>query len=60
MHVLFQVPLAKEAGLCYTSVALVTDYDCWRDVDDAEHVSFLFCLPCIIIVQVDTILVAKM
>jgi len=33
-----EVVLAKELGLCYASVALVTDYDCWRD-DDAEHVS---------------------
>lgn len=23
--------LAKEAGLCYAAVGLVTDYDCWRD-----------------------------
>jgi hypothetical protein len=26
-----QVVLAKEAGLSYGAVALVTDYDCWRD-----------------------------
>lgn len=26
-----EVILAKEAGLCYASIALVTDYDCWRD-----------------------------
>jgi len=28
---LFQVVLAKEAGLCYAAIGLVTDYDCWRD-----------------------------
>lgn len=27
----FQVVLAKEAGLCYAAIGLVTDYDCWRD-----------------------------
>ncbi|KAK6188965.1 hypothetical protein SNE40_005033 [Patella caerulea] len=32
-----EVILAKEAGLCYASMALVTDYDCWRD--DTEAVS---------------------
>lgn len=26
-----EVVLAKEAGICYASVALVTDYDCWRE-----------------------------
>lgn len=35
--------LAKEAGLCYAAVGLVTDYDCWRDagnkvcVDEVMH-----------------------
>lgn len=23
--------LAKEAGLCYCAIALITDYDCWRE-----------------------------
>lgn len=22
--------MAKEAGLCYASIAMATDYDCWR------------------------------
>ncbi|XP_069682066.1 S-methyl-5'-thioadenosine phosphorylase [Periplaneta americana] len=26
-----EVVLAKEAGICYSAVALITDYDCWRD-----------------------------
>lgn len=35
-----EVVLAKEAGLCYASVAMVTDYDCWRvDVEPDTHVS---------------------
>lgn len=28
-----EVVLAKEAGICYTSIALVTDYDCWKESD---------------------------
>lgn len=31
LFLVFQVVLAKEAGLCYASIALVTDYDCWKD-----------------------------
>lgn len=30
-----EVVLAKEAGLSYVSVALPTDYDCWRDGETA-------------------------
>lgn len=30
--------LAKEAQLCYATIAIVTDYDCWLD-DPAQHVS---------------------
>ena len=26
-----EVCLAKEAGLCYASIGLPTDYDCWKD-----------------------------
>jgi len=29
-----QVYLAKEAGLLYATVAMATDYDCWRDCED--------------------------
>jgi len=29
-----EVVLAKELGMCYAAVAMVTDYDCWRDTDD--------------------------
>ncbi|XP_067928685.1 S-methyl-5'-thioadenosine phosphorylase-like [Watersipora subatra] len=30
-----EVYLAKELGLCYSSIALATDYDCWRDQSEA-------------------------
>lgn len=34
-----EVFLAKELGLPYASIAIVTDYDCWREhADDSEHV----------------------
>jgi 5'-methylthioadenosine phosphorylase len=33
-----EVVLAKEAGLLYVSLALVTDYDSWRDDQEAVHV----------------------
>jgi len=33
-----EVVLAKEAGLSYASIAMVTDYDCWRDSSE-DHVS---------------------
>ena len=33
-----EVVLAKELCMPYASVAIVTDYDCWRDHDGAEHV----------------------
>lgn len=29
-----EVTLAKEAGLCYAAIAMVTDYDTWKE--DAE------------------------
>ena len=30
--------LAAEAGISYASVAMVTDYDCWRDPGKAVNV----------------------
>lgn len=30
--------LAKEAGICYAAVAVVTDYDCWRDCGNKVNV----------------------
>ena len=29
-----EVVLANEAGLCYAAIAMVTDYDCWREDHD--------------------------
>lgn len=26
--------LAKEAGICYASIALATDYDCWKENEE--------------------------
>jgi 5'-methylthioadenosine phosphorylase len=34
---LSEARLAREAELCYTTVAMVTDYDCWHETED--HVS---------------------
>ena len=33
-----EVFLAREAQICYATVGIVTDYDCWMD-DPAQHVS---------------------
>ncbi|CAK1589693.1 unnamed protein product [Parnassius mnemosyne] len=34
-----EVVLAKEAGLSYAAVALITDYDCWREDEKSVSVS---------------------
>jgi len=26
-----EVVLAREMGICYVSLAMITDYDCWKD-----------------------------
>ncbi|MBD3380374.1 MAG: S-methyl-5'-thioadenosine phosphorylase [Candidatus Omnitrophica bacterium] len=31
--------LAREAGICYSTIAMVTDYDCWRTGTEEEHVT---------------------
>lgn len=33
MTMIPEVNLARELGMCYTSLATVTDYDCWKDED---------------------------
>jgi len=33
-----EAKLAREAEICYASVAMVTDYDCWKDDCDAVEV----------------------
>jgi 5'-methylthioadenosine phosphorylase len=35
---LTEARLAREAELCYASLALVTDYDCWREGTEAVSV----------------------
>jgi 5'-methylthioadenosine phosphorylase len=30
-----EAKLAREAEICYATVAMVTDYDCWREGHDA-------------------------
>lgn len=34
MTALPEARLAREAGLCYQTVAMVTDYDCWKEGDE--------------------------
>jgi 5'-methylthioadenosine phosphorylase len=29
-----EVTLAREAGLCYATVAMSTDYDCWHETEE--------------------------
>lgn len=33
-----EAKLAREAEICYTTLALVTDYDCWRDTGESVSV----------------------
>ncbi len=34
-----EAKLAREAEICYVTVAMVTDYDCWHDGHDAVTVN---------------------
>ncbi len=34
-----EVVLAREAGICYAAVAMSTDYDCWREAEEAVNIS---------------------
>src|SRR5262249_47966731 len=34
-----EAKLAREAEICYTTLALVTDYDCWHPAHDAVTVT---------------------
>lgn len=41
-----EVILAKEAGMSYASIAMATDYDCWKEHEEAvSETSFLWCCP---------------
>ncbi|XP_053157683.1 S-methyl-5'-thioadenosine phosphorylase [Hemicordylus capensis] len=33
-----EVVLAKEAGICYASIAMATDYDCWKEHEETVSV----------------------
>ena len=33
-----EAKLAKEAGICYVSLSMVTDYDCWHPQHDSVTV----------------------
>ncbi len=35
MTVLPEAKLAREAGICYNTICMVTDYDCWRENEEA-------------------------
>lgn len=34
-----EAKLAREAGICYATIAVITDYDCWRSTDGVEDVT---------------------
>jgi 5'-methylthioadenosine phosphorylase len=36
-----EAKLAREAEICYTTIALVTDYDCWHPDHDAVTVEMV-------------------
>jgi 5'-methylthioadenosine phosphorylase len=36
-----EAKLAREAELCYTTIAMVTDYDCWHPEHDAVTVDMI-------------------
>lgn len=33
--------LAREAGICYQAIAMVTDYDCWRESEEAVNIGMI-------------------
>lgn len=41
MTALPEAKLAREAELAYTTIALVTDYDCWKEDEDAVEVAHI-------------------
>jgi len=36
-----EVVLAREAGLCYASVAMSTDYDCWKEMEESVDINMI-------------------
>lgn len=41
MTALPEAKLAREAEICYATLALVTDYDCWREEEEAVNVDMV-------------------
>ncbi|UCD12206.1 MAG: S-methyl-5'-thioadenosine phosphorylase [Nitrospinaceae bacterium] len=39
-----EAKLSREAGLCYATLALVTDYDCWREEEEAVTVEAIIAI----------------
>ena len=39
-----EAKLAREAELCYATLALVTDYDCWHETEDAVSVGAILAI----------------
>ena len=37
-----EAKLAREAGLCYATLALVTDYDCWHESEQEVSIELVF------------------
>ncbi len=38
---LTEAKLAREAEICYTSMAMVTDYDCWKEDEECVNVNMI-------------------
>ncbi|MDO8646841.1 MAG: S-methyl-5'-thioadenosine phosphorylase [Candidatus Diapherotrites archaeon] len=36
-----EVVLAREAGMCYQAIAMATDYDCWRESEEAVNIKMV-------------------
>jgi len=41
-----EAKLAREAELCYATVALVTDYDCWHEIEEPVTVEAILATLC--------------
>jgi 5'-methylthioadenosine phosphorylase len=37
-----EVILARELGLCYQSIAMATDYDCWKEGEEPVTAEMVF------------------
>ena len=39
-----EAKLAREAEICYATMALVTDYDCWHETEEAVTVDAIIAI----------------